>query len=130
MPAPFPEYFHADFFSFDTERVAWTDITNLLSGPRIPGRSGHGFAAAGGMIYVYGGSGEVGEAPDSHHRDTVITASVATQFRFQCVSYKFSCPFELLDSVLPNLPCLGGGALLTRGRSRADAGRHRRWPTG
>ncbi len=55
------EYFHADFYAFDPERVVWTEITDLLSGPRIPGRCGHGFAAAGGMIYVYGGSGEVGE---------------------------------------------------------------------
>jgi hypothetical protein len=67
MPAPLTEYFHADFYSFDSERVAWTEITELFSGPRIPGRCGHGFVAAGRMIYIYGGSGEVGDIPMSHH---------------------------------------------------------------
>ncbi len=68
-PVSSAAYFHADFYSFDPERGAWTEITDHLSGPRIPGRCGHGFAAAGGMLYVYGGSGEVGETPNEIQRN-------------------------------------------------------------
>ena len=47
--------------AFDTTTSTWTDLTNLLKGPTVPARCGHGFVAAGGVLYVFDGSGNVGK---------------------------------------------------------------------
>ena len=41
-----------DLYAFDPAAAAWT---NLTAGAAPPARSGHGFAAADGRLYVHGG---------------------------------------------------------------------------
>ena len=45
---------------YDPAAAAWTDLTDRLTGAKIPGRCGHGFLSAGGLLFVFYGSGNVG----------------------------------------------------------------------
>ncbi len=42
--------------------MAWTDLSAAVSGAPPAPRYGHGFAAAGGLLYSFGGMGQDGEA--------------------------------------------------------------------
>ena len=53
-----PGVLYGDFFSFDPMAKMWTDLTDKLTGPRIPARSSHGFVAASGSLFVFYGAGD------------------------------------------------------------------------
>ena len=44
-----------DLHVFDLAALAWTDLTEAAGGARPSPRAGHGFAAANGKLYVFGG---------------------------------------------------------------------------
>jgi hypothetical protein len=44
-------------FEFDPSTMAWTDLTAVAGGSPPAGRGFHGFAAAGGRLYVHAGWG-------------------------------------------------------------------------
>ena len=52
----------ADLFLYDPATLAWTDLSALSSGDPPSPRAGHGFASAGGKLYVHGGIDGSGEA--------------------------------------------------------------------
>ena len=54
-----------DLHMYDPAAAAWTDLSAALNGTPPSPRYGHGFAAAGGKLYVHGGAGqlEAGERP-------------------------------------------------------------------
>ncbi len=44
-----------DLFALDPATLVWEDLTAVMAGPRPSARANHGFAAAEGRLYVYGG---------------------------------------------------------------------------
>jgi hypothetical protein len=40
---------------FDPVKLAWSDISDKISGVAPPPRRGQGFASAGGKLFVHGG---------------------------------------------------------------------------
>ena len=55
------DYFFDDLHVYDPASAVWTDLTSRMTGANIPGRCGHGFVAGGGLLFVFYGSGNVGE---------------------------------------------------------------------
>ena len=50
-----------DLYKYDPVSMAWTNLSSNASGTRPCPRYGHGFMAAGGRLYVHGGSSEFGD---------------------------------------------------------------------
>ena len=44
-----------DLHQYDIAAIAWTDLSSATQGPVPSRRYGHGFVAAGGGIYLFGG---------------------------------------------------------------------------
>ena len=53
--------FLVDLLVYDPASIAWTDLSAGASGTLPPPRYGHGFTAAGGLLYVHGGEGPTGK---------------------------------------------------------------------
>jgi hypothetical protein len=53
LPPPLAGYLN-DLHSFDTTNMTWT-LLSAAADSVWPARSGHGFASAGGRLYVHGG---------------------------------------------------------------------------
>jgi hypothetical protein len=49
--------FFNDLHAYDPTSMAWTDLSAAVSGAPPAPRYGHGFAAAGGLLYSFGGRG-------------------------------------------------------------------------
>ena len=49
-----------DLYVFDLSNSNWTDLTQSIVGDIPSARYGHGFASAGGKIYLHGGSSSPG----------------------------------------------------------------------
>ena len=47
-------------FVFDPVELTWSDMSSKISGVAPSPRLGHGFAAAGGKLFVHGGYNPVG----------------------------------------------------------------------
>jgi hypothetical protein len=45
----------ATLFKLDPSAMTWSDLSSAITGPSPPPRYGHGFAAAGGKLYVHAG---------------------------------------------------------------------------
>ncbi len=60
-PRPSRSGYLADLHEYDPTTEAWTDLSVPLSGTAPSFRYFHGFASAGGKLYVHGGRGVSGE---------------------------------------------------------------------
>ena len=49
-----------DLHRFDSSSLTWTDFSGLVIGPVPPPREYHGVATVGGLLYVFGGTGDTG----------------------------------------------------------------------
>ena len=52
-----------DLFQLDALKLHWTWLTPAVGGNPPLARSYHGFAAADGLLYIFGGLGENGIVP-------------------------------------------------------------------
>ena len=50
-----------DLHVYDPVAASWADLSNPASGSPPSARDSHGFAAAGGLLYMHGGQGATGE---------------------------------------------------------------------
>ena len=69
-----------DLHRFDPMSLEWADITSAVSGPPPSPRARMGFAAAGAMLYVFGGEDATGYLPlhrTSTHKRTHTNARAA-----------------------------------------------------
>ena len=49
-----------DLFIFEPDKVTWTQMTEVMIGNPPSPREWHGFTAAAGLLYVFGGFGGPG----------------------------------------------------------------------
>ena len=54
-----------DLHVYDPADMAWTNISTVASGTPPSARYGHGFAWAGGKLYVHGGTDDSGKLEDT-----------------------------------------------------------------
>ncbi len=52
---------YADLHVYDPVTMTWTELSATASGTPPAARCKHGFAAAGGKLYVHGGEGAQGD---------------------------------------------------------------------
>ena len=83
-----------DLHALDAVAMRWADLSNLTGGAPPPPRYGHGMAASGGALYVFGGyggqaffdggyDGSQGPAPPP-----IPVASCDRQCYFGCIAYR------------------------------------------
>ncbi len=53
--------FRDDLHEFNIDAKVWTDLSSPVLGTKPTARDGHGFASAGGKLYVHGGRILTGE---------------------------------------------------------------------
>jgi hypothetical protein len=54
------DLFYSDLAVQDTRSWRWTSLSSAVRGPSPAARSGHGFAEAGGLLYLHGGNSSQG----------------------------------------------------------------------
>ena len=60
-----------DLHAYDPAALAWTDLSFGFTGSLPTATFGHGFASAGGRLYVFGGRGSAGESDEVKIMETL-----------------------------------------------------------